>query len=263
MKLSPVKSRIAEYLNKGLSREQVAKRISKENGSGLSNATAWVTMTFNELAKNKKTVVAEKVAIKKIEITKPTYSHDPSKDIKKVEIQEKLLSYIAESNISQGIVLTLSWVKCIVESKINAKFPNLQFLSCEVDKPTFEQLENEIASRNFKFMLEPLRCKIGRIVELSARDTYSHLLLDYCGHLNSFRPEIEYALRNKIVQKNGIIWITVCSRSGKGKKGFYTRRELYELIKISGLNDYKIEFIDNYTDKGKTTMTTAMVRRIN
>lgn len=257
--LSPVKKRIAEKLNAGISPEKAAKQISKENGSSLANATAWTTMVVNA-AEQKKIVFNEQPIQEQEE--KATYSHDPEKDTSKVAIQNRIIEEIKHSKIRSGLVLTLSWIKCIVEGQIYANFPKLQFLSCELHRPTFLKLENEIKTRGLKYMLEPLRCEIGRIIRISAKDTYSHLLLDYCGHLNSFKEEIGIAIKNKIVQKDGIIWITVVARSGKGFKGFDTKQELRNLVELSGGKDYKVEHIVNYRDTDKAPMTTAIIRRI-
>lgn len=266
--LTPVKRRIALYLIFGHSPEITAKKISKENNSSLPNATAWVTMVLKaakakkiefkglkkfEVSENKQTKVAE---------CKPTYSHDPKKDFKKVSVQERLLEEVKSSGV-KGLVLTLSWIKCIVESQINSKIGGLKFLSCEQDRETFASLEREIAEKSLKFMLEPLRCEIGTIINLSAMNTFAHLFLDYCGHLTTYQNEISNAIRNKIVQKNGLIWITVTGRSGKGNKGYNSKKELLELIEKVGGTDYVPKFVYSYKDENKMPMVTVIIKREN
>jgi len=248
--LSPVKKRIALYMNAGFSKVDSAKKIAKENGSDFSTILSFATMV-------------EKLAIKKGIVfsskrKKPTYEPCTKENSAKNKVHKRVLEEVMYSKIKSGVVLTLSWINCILETLVNEKLNDLKFLSCEMDKDTFVDLEKFIEEKSLTFMKEPLRCKIGEIIKISAKNTFSHLFLDYCKGFELFKDEISIAIKNKIIVKDGIIWITVGSRSGK--KGFKTEKEVLDLIEEVGGKDYKVEFKHGYRDS--MPMFTVIIRRI-
>lgn len=257
--LSPVKKRIATYLSQGLTPELVAKKIAKENDSNLSTIKAYVTMVV-ELAKAKKVELAKKekpISNKKVcdKETKVPYSFDPKKNKGKIKVHNRLIEEVLDSKIKSGLVLTLSWIKCIVETELNKTLKGLEFLSCEKDENTFNLLRSEIKARKLKFMNSPIMCEIGQIIRVSGKDTFAHLFLDYCGRYNSFKEEITIAIERKIVQVDGVIWVTLSRPYETG-----TLERLKALVKKAGGDDYKIEFAWDYRDG--MGMSTVIIRRI-
>jgi hypothetical protein len=244
--LSPVKKRIALYLFKGLSPEQTAKKISKENKSDLKTIGSYVTMVLDDA--NEKGVVFTKKE-------KATYVNSEKKDAGKIAVRGRVAEEVLSSKITKGIVLTLCWVKCILEKELNEKLKALKFLPCEMNLNTFIELANFISVNGLNFMLEPLKCEIGRIIRTSNKDAFAHLFLDYCGTLNTFKEEIYIAIENKIVVKGGIVWITVSRPYETG-----TIEQLERLVKQAGGNSYKVIWKHNYRDG--MPMSTIIIKRV-
>ena len=105
-------------------------------------------------------------------------------------------------------------------------------------------------------MKAALFCEIGTILKISGQDKFSHLFLDYCDTLKKFASEIEMSIKNNVVVKGGLIWITVSSRKGEG----VTKTELQKLVKNVGGSNYKINYTDSYKDT--SPMVTMIVQRL-
>lgn len=258
-KLSPVKKEIAELLISGLSKEKVVgimagrRKVSKKQRA-YGTFKSYVTMVDNMIQNyNKKEVVKIKKDIVKSEKKLQDFTEGDAKNRVKVRLVEEML----HSSIKTGPVLTLSSHQCDTELRIQKELilKTLYFISCECDGATYSVLKDNVIKNKWNFMHDILNCKIGVILRIAGKDAFSHLLLDYCKTLKEHAEEIEIAIKNKLVVKGGLIWITVSSR-----KGGATKTELQNIIKRAGGSDYKIECEYSYRDTGP--MVSMIVRRI-
>jgi hypothetical protein len=85
-------------------------------------------------------------------------------------------------------------------------------------------------------------------------------LLDFCKSLVTHSKDIELALKNDIVQKGGIVWITLTSRLGRGYKGYNTEKELAKLVKKAGGGRYVLVREETY--RTGAPMYSVILRRI-
>jgi hypothetical protein len=256
----PVREQIREMLSNGMSVSDTIKAIAKRRGIK-SNQRAFGTMkSYVTMEVNKMGGITTKVEVKSKakEVKKPL---DFSEGVCKKRVRNRVVEEVKHSKIKKGLVLTLSWKKCILEKLINKEkeLKGLKFLSCECDEKTFDILKDNIKKNKLTFMETPLLSEIGKIIDVAKKDTYAHLFLDYCKSLQQFSSEIEKSLKNKIVVKDGLVWITVTSRVGAGHKGYNTKKEFAKLLERVG-KDYKVEF--TYAYKDSAPMFTAILRRI-
>jgi hypothetical protein len=152
--------------------------------------------TLNKLTNiNKEILKAVKV--------KNTYSN--AEGVAKEGCRDKIENRIAESGIV-GLILTLPYIFCTMEKKLLAMNKNFTFLGVEKLAETYKAMASTI--RREKLPIIPYKGEIAEKIYGVCRETYAHLILDYCGCLSSFSYEIEYALKNKLVPINGTIHIT-------------------------------------------------------
>jgi len=71
--------------------------------------------------------------------------------------------------------------------------------------------------------------------------SFAHILADYCGTLSSNYETIEYTLKNNLLKKKGIIWITLSARDKKGLKP--TIRRIQDLLNSAGGDRYVRETV--------------------
>ena len=136
--------------------------------------------------------------------------------------------------------------------------------------------------------MTPIYGSISEQIFKAKEDEFSHLILDYCGQLDTFAKEIIYAIQNNIVAKNGTLSITL-NRRVTLSPGFSFADTIYsdmlglrnikkvakgELVRIAlniflericGLN-YSIietfEYRDDKKDKRGSNMVLAIVKRL-
>lgn len=258
--LSPVKQRIATLLSEGFKPEQVATKVSKENGASVGNTKAWVTMVVN-LAKKKKVSFSKPVSatekktvkVSAEPVTKTTKNYEISKE--KEPVRAETVKEIKESSIKEGLILTLSADQCLTEKAIHAIKKGYKFLACEIDETVFSKLKKNIAEQELNY-IRPILSPIGEIINLAAKDSFAHVILDYCKTIKEFGGEIQTAIKKRIVQKDGIIMVTLCQRAA----GINTDDVLRNLVKQAGGKDYKIEYEKGYRDGAP--MFTMIIRRI-
>jgi hypothetical protein len=100
------------------------------------------------------------------------------------------------------------WEKLILSMKPESKFVGVEYdneifnrmLKTYVDSP---ELQRSVVSLHNSPMCD--------IIRKSETDEFSHLVLDYCGIINSFRDEINEVLTRNLVKVNGYISITLSS----------------------------------------------------
>jgi hypothetical protein len=134
------------------------------------------------------------------------------KGINKDSAREKMAKAIKNFELT----LSLPFEKAFLE-KVILKFTKrkMKFIGYEWELPVFKKLVKLI--RNEKLPIEANFGSISEAIYQAKENEYGNLLLDYCGVLNTFAKEISFAVTNNIVQKNGIIAVTL-SKIGIGNK---------------------------------------------
>jgi hypothetical protein len=126
------------------------------------------------------------------------------KGVFKKEARQKMVDAIKVI----GTTLSLPFEDAIIEKKIlDEVSKKMTFIGYEWDKNIFWNLCKTIG--NDKLPINPVFGSIGEAIFKATKDTYANLILDYCGVLDTFAKEIEFAVNNDIVQKDGIIAITL------------------------------------------------------
>lgn len=209
------------------------------------------------------------------------------KGLHKDEAREKMVNEIKKSGLKYGKILSLPASKFIIEQTIfNQVSQKFSYVGVEYDKDEYFKLLTNLAKD--KFVMTPIYGSISDEIFKTKQDELSHLILDYCGQLDTFAKEIIYAIQNNIVAKNGIIAITLNKRitlaSGHSfadtiysdmlglrnikevEKGNLVRVALNIFLeRICGLN-YAIietfEYCDSKDNKKGANMVLAIVKRL-
>jgi hypothetical protein len=188
-----------------------------------SKATAILNANFIKLS-----IVRNKIkklnAIKKLnpikkekKEVKPKNTYVNHEGVYKNEAREKMVNAITSIDSPIGVIPTLPSFTCKLESLILEKIGRgISFIGCERDFDTFHKMVNTIAeSTILKRTIVPKFGEIGDVIFNAKKDNFAHLILDYCGTINSFHKEIEYAIQNDLVKVNGTLSITL-SKNGIG-----------------------------------------------
>lgn len=170
-------------------------QIKKGKGDNLINTPKEVVETLGNV-----------VASFSKEIEKPKNAN-PYNDngLNKELARNKMSNYIVNSD-TVGTILSLPFSSCKIEKKILLERPNYDFLGVEFDEPTFNDLKDTVKAE--KLPIKTYFGKLGDKIYGTHENTYSNIIADYCGQLPTFSNEIEYAIRNKVVETNGIIAMT-------------------------------------------------------
>jgi len=139
--------------------------------------------------------------------------------------RELMVDAIKNSNTKKGEILSLPFEDCIIEQMIlnekNCK--RYKFLGVEYDKQTYYNMLKTISEKQL-----PINAYHGALADKiyeAKEGQYSHIIADYCGQLNTFHEEIEYAIKNNIVEVGGTISITLNKRISDGCFGIYEKIE--------------------------------------
>ena len=197
----------------------------------------------------------------------------------KQEARDKMVDAISRIDSPMGTILTLPSFTCALELQIlNRIGRGLKFIGCERDFDTFHKMVNKIAEETkLRNTVVPRFGEIGDIIYNSKENEFAHLILDYCGTINTFHKEIEYAIQNDLVEVGGTISITL-SKNGLGNnvgivgdllrqfpEGTFSGEKETEMgIKLF-LNkvmksNYVVETFFNYCDT--SAMVLVIVRRV-
>lgn len=182
-----------------------------------------------------------------------------------------IVDSIDNSEIIKGKILSLPAKGCKLERLIKQSIPKNKFktIGCEANTNIYFDMLNTISKERLN--IEPYNGAIQDKIYEAKEDEYSHLLLDYCGTLNTLCSEIAYSLLNKIVVSGGIVAITL-SLDGRAN---YTSGFVGDIIDsvpkhfidgskmtLSGarifftrfLNDYTIELEHTYRDSSNMVL---------
>ena len=207
--------------------------------------------------------------------------------VHKDEAREKMITQIKKSGLKYGKILTLPACDFEIETKLyNNVSQRFTYIGVEHKKDEFFKLLKNLALK--QFVMTPIYGSISEQIFKAKEDEFSHLILDYCGQLDTFAKEIIYAIQNNIVAKNGTLSITL-NRRVTLSPGFSFADTIYsdmlglrnikkvakgELVRIAlniflericGLN-YSIietfEYRDDKKDKRGSNMVLAIVKRL-
>jgi hypothetical protein len=155
--------------------------------------------------------VKRKYNKKSISIVEQVSNFPNIKGEHKDEAREKIVSEIKKSGLKYGKILTLPASEFKIEKtifdEVSQKF---SYVGVEKEKDEFFKLLHNLAVK--QFVMTPIYGSISEQIFKAKEDDFSHLILDYCGQLDSFAKEIIYAIQNNIVAKNGTIAITLNRR---------------------------------------------------
>lgn len=153
---------------------------------------------LDEIKKRKSALLSSAVDICK----KGTFSN--TNGANKNTARNLIINYIKKG----GTILTLPYKFATLEkmilNKISKKF---KFIGYEYKKDVFYDLCSLIGAERL-----PISAIFGSISEAiykAKENEFSNLILDYCGVLDTFAQEIEFAVKNNITEVRGCIAITL------------------------------------------------------
>lgn len=218
---------------------------------------------------------------KLIEAVQETNTYNNSQGVEKQICRNKIVDKIQGS----GTILSLPFFTCEIEKMILAKSETFDFVGVERDAKTYRAMTKTI--KNDGLPIKPYHGEIKDKIYGVGRETYAHIILDYCGMLSTVNYEIEYCLREKLVPVGGTIHITF-SKNLRISGGVHERvkslsqtvtnsvddlRESSEVAirsyfdKVTGF-DYRLDEIyfyrdvDTKTGNHKTPMVLVQITRI-
>jgi len=252
-KLSKKKKEVVKLVLKGFSKKKILTQISKkrnvtpEQKNSYRAILAHITMAILWVKLNKVVALPPKELKLKEKAVLKDWSEGKSKQILRDTLEVEVVNATKKNNHKP--ILTLSADMCITELQLHKRneLKDCKFLSCELEPVVFESLVKNIYKNNWTFMQYPLPFEIGKLINISVKDMYSHLFLDFCQSLKEHYHTIETALKNNIVSVGGVVWITVSTHiGGTLNKGYNTKTELLNLVKK--YNNYEIKFKMSYSD---------------
>lgn len=142
---------------------------------------------------------------KKVESLIATNTYTNADGIEKENCRNKMATMIDESGVD-GTILTMPHIACRIEKKILALNGNFDFIGVEKNVETHKAMSRTIRQENLPIV--PYKGNMSDKIYGAMRESYAHLILDYCGFLSTHNLEIQYAMQNKLVPIGGTIHIT-------------------------------------------------------
>lgn len=133
----------------------------------------------------------------------------------KMECRRIVSEYIGKVAGRNPKILTLPSDKWIWEKEILKCKSESKFTAVEYNTEIFnEMVKNYAKSPELSNSVECMyNCPMSEVITKSKTDEFSHMILDYCGLINSFQEEINEVLTRDIVRIDGIISITLSKSS--------------------------------------------------
>lgn len=118
---------------------------------------------------------------------------------------------IMETKRQSSNILTLPAENWLMEKNIIKKKPGYKFTAVERLKDTFNlMVTNAISNSSISdSVVAYLNKSVGEVIVNDKEDTYSSMILDYCGFIDSFYDEINDIMKRNLVKKGGYIAITL------------------------------------------------------
>lgn len=142
---------------------------------------------------------------KKVDKIIATNTYPNADGIEKDNCRVKVSTMIDDSKV-EGTILTLPHIACKTEKMILALNGNFDFIGVERNVETYKAMSRTIRQESLPIV--PYKGNISDKIYGALRESYAHLILDYCGVLSTFNLEIQYALQNKLVPIGGTYHIT-------------------------------------------------------
>ena len=142
---------------------------------------------------------------KKVDKIIATNTYTNADGIEKENCRVKMATMINDSEV-EGTILTMPHIACRIEKKILALNGNFNFIGVENKAETHRAMSRTIRQESLPIV--PYKGNISDKIYGAMRESYAHLILDYCGFLSTYNLEIQYAMQNKLVPINGTIHIT-------------------------------------------------------
>ena len=174
---------------------------------------------------NKETPKAKckvKKEFKPIPEAKNTFTnyHGEAKDSARQLIADAIMSTKRQSSN----ILTLPAAEWIMEKNILKQKSGYKFTAVEREKDTFQQMIRNLFDDKILFdSIIGLENKtVGQQVANDGEDTYSSMILDYCGFIDSFLNEIDNIMERNLVRKGGYIAITLSENDRTLNNSYHT-----------------------------------------
>ena len=165
----------------------------------ISATVIWLKRETNTIISNYNNSINN--ALKKI--NKNTYNNHEGTF--KTVARDIMVAYITSSKL-YGNILTLPSYTWAIEKLINKLTKRFYYIGIERDIDTFKLMKKEFKQINLKG--ETHNAEIKDFLYGKHEDTYSHMILDYCGTLSTIAKELEYTFDNKLVKVGGYICVT-------------------------------------------------------
>ena len=218
---------IKEQINQVINENPTLNSIQIAEQFGFAQRTVTALMIWNSRRKNPidKQVSREKRLaratnkLKQIEenLTKSDFKKTLDSDGNDVKdlARNRMVDWVIKSGVV-GLCYGFPHLKCILEMMILKFVPEMTFFGVECKEKIYKTALSIIRIEKL-----PIKLNKGRSIEFlinAKRDTFAHLLLDYCNTLPTNYNEISLVIKNDLVQVNGIIAITFMRvlRNGTG-----------------------------------------------
>ena len=185
----------------------------------------------------------------------------------KESAREFICKYIQLSNLLTGDILCLPAALCLLELKIREVSNLFRFIACEREENTFNTMV-KTAKENGLSMFSRLGDLREAIYE-AGKNSFSHVILDYCGLLTTFKQEILYLTSNDIVKVGGVIITSVLKARDKViinemniKKATKNMTLTSRAVKkfFNGIERY--ELVDTFEYCDSSPMMVVVIKRI-
>lgn len=201
--------------------------------------------------------------------------------------RDKICSYICNNHYPGDLVVSLPASKWLIEKELLKRKSTFKFIGVEKDKKTFlEMLDTLNKDKLLSSAIQTLHYgKIEDIItsQLDLKKEFAHIILDYCGTIDSAYYTLRYIMEYDKVKVNGITALTVTKInrglsneshisnqiiSNIGNMSLYTDSEYSTRFLIDHLLydnlRYKLEEVYEYKDsKQGFPMIVFIIKRIS
>ena len=129
----------------------------------------------------------------------------------KDKARDMIADAIMKTKRQSSNVLTLPAHSWFMEKNILRKKSGYKFTAVERDKETYlKMIKNMIGDDNLSnSVIATANKSVSEVIVNDGEDTYSSMILDYCGFIDSFYEEINDIMKRNLVKKGGYITITL------------------------------------------------------
>jgi hypothetical protein len=118
-------------------------------------------------------------------------------------------------------ILTLPSSNWLWEKEILKQKSTSRFIGVEHDKKTFNLMVKKYTENEdlLNSVIGLYNRPIGEIIEKSNTNDFDHMILDYCGMINTYKLEIEDVVQRDLVKVGGIISVTLSVTNRHNNRG--------------------------------------------